>query len=36
MKILSSKVKPFILRRTKEEVLKDLPPKVEEIIKLEM
>jgi len=36
MRILSSKVKPFILRRTKEEVLKDLPPKVEEVIKLEM
>ena len=36
IKTLSSKVKPFILRRTKEEVLKDLPPKVEEIIKLEM
>lgn len=34
--ILSKKVKPFILRRTKEEVLKDLPPKVEEHIKLEM
>jgi len=34
--ILSRKVKPFILRRTKEEVLKDLPPKVEEYIKLEM
>jgi len=36
IKTLSSKVKPFILRRTKEEVLKDLPPKVEETIKLEM
>lgn len=36
IKILSSKVKPFILRRTKEEVLTELPPKVEEIIKLEM
>jgi len=36
MQVLSSKVKPFILRRTKEEVLKDLPPKVEETIKLEM
>ncbi len=36
MKLLSSKIKPFILRRTKEEVLKDLPPKVEEVIKLEM
>jgi len=36
LKILSKKVKPFILRRTKEEVLKDLPAKVEEYIKLEM
>lgn len=36
IKTLSSKVKPFILRRTKEEVLTELPPKVEEIIKLEM
>ena len=34
--ILSKKVKPFILRRTKEEVLTDLPPKVEETIVLEM
>lgn len=34
--ILSRKVKPFILRRTKEKVLKDLPPKVEEYINLEM
>jgi SNF2 family DNA or RNA helicase len=34
--ILSRKVKPFILRRTKEQVLRDLPPKVEEYIKLEM
>lgn len=36
LEILSRKVRPFILRRTKEEVLKDLPPKVEEIIHLEM
>ncbi len=36
LELLSRKVKPFILRRTKEEVLKDLPPKVEEYIKLEM
>lgn len=36
LNLLSRKVKPFILRRTKEEVLKDLPPKVEEYIKLEM
>jgi SNF2 family DNA or RNA helicase len=36
MKNLSAKVKPFILRRKKEDVLKELPAKVEEIIKLEM
>jgi len=36
LKNLSSKVKPFILRRKKEDVLKELPEKVEEIIKLEM
>ncbi|HHV95750.1 MAG TPA: DEAD/DEAH box helicase family protein [Clostridiaceae bacterium] len=28
---LSKKIKPFILRRTKEEILKDLPPKIEQI-----
>ena len=33
---LSAKVKPFILRRKKEDVLKELPAKVEEVIKLEM
>jgi len=36
MKNLSAKVKPFILRRKKEDVLKELPAKVEEVIKLEM
>ena len=36
LKILSSKVKPFVLRRTKDKVLKELPPKVEEVIYLEM
>jgi len=36
MKNLSAKVKPFILRRKKEDVLKELPEKVEEVIKLEM
>ena len=34
--LLSKKIKPFILRRTKEVVAKDLPPKVEEIISLDM
>jgi len=33
---LSAKVKPFILRRKKEDVLKELPAKVEEVIKLDM
>lgn len=33
---LESQVAPFILRRTKEEVLKDLPPKSEEIITISM
>jgi len=28
-KILSKKIKPFILRRTKKQVLKELPPKIE-------
>ncbi len=36
LETLSRKVKPFILRRTKENVLKDLPAKQEEIIHLEM
>lgn len=33
---LSHCVKPFILRRTKEQVLKELPPKTEEVIYCEM
>ncbi len=33
---LLAKVTPFILRRTKEEVLPELPPKTEKIIKIEM
>ncbi len=33
---LLTKVTPFILRRTKEEVLPELPPKTEKIIKIEM
>lgn len=33
---LKAKVKPFVLRRKKEEVAKDLPPKVEQAIWLEM
>jgi superfamily II DNA or RNA helicase len=33
---LRRKVYPFILRRRKEEVLKDLPPKVEQVIEVEM
>lgn len=33
---LARKVKPFILRRTKESVLTELPPKQEEVIFLEM
>lgn len=33
---LQSKVKPFVLRRTKEEVLKDLPPLTEETVTIEM
>lgn len=36
LKLLSQKVRPFILRRTKEEVLPDLPPKVEEVVYLQM
>lgn len=36
LELLSRKVKPFILRRIKEKVLKDLPAKQEEIIHLEM
>ena len=34
--IISKKTAPFILRRTKQEVLKDLPPKFERIISCEM
>lgn len=33
---LSQKIKPFVLRRTKSEVLKDLPEKTEQTIVLEM
>ncbi len=36
LKRLSAKIRPFILRRTKEQVLKELPPKVEETIFLTM
>jgi SNF2 family DNA or RNA helicase len=36
LEILSRKVKPFILRRKKEDVLKELPAKQEEVIYLEM
>ncbi|MDR0831588.1 MAG: DEAD/DEAH box helicase [Bacillales bacterium] len=32
LNFIINKTKPFILRRTKAEVLKDLPPKVEEIL----
>ncbi|MBI5346093.1 MAG: DEAD/DEAH box helicase [Chlamydiae bacterium] len=35
-KILSSRIKPFLLRRTKEEVLKELPPKIESISTIEL
>ncbi len=35
-KKVSIKIAPFILRRTKSEVLKDLPPKFEQIISCEM
>ena len=34
--VVKKKVAPFILRRTKAEVLKDLPPKIETIITCEM
>lgn len=33
---LLAKITPFILRRTKDEVLTDLPPKTEEVIKISM
>lgn len=36
LRLLSAKVKPFILRRTKESVLTELPPKQESIIHLDM
>ena len=33
---IKKKIKPFIMRRTKEEVAKDLPEKIEQVIYLEM
>ncbi|MBS8121946.1 SNF2-related protein [Candidatus Vampirococcus lugosii] len=36
LKILSQKIKPFVIRRTKEEVLKEIPPKIENITYLRM
>ena len=33
---LNSKTRPFILRRTKAEVEKDLPPKIEQVVHVEM
>ena len=35
-KKVAIKIAPFILRRTKKEVLKDLPPKIEQIISCDM
>lgn len=35
-KTLEKKVQPFILRRKKEDVLKDLPPKTEQVLTLSM
>lgn len=35
-RFLNSKTKPFILRRTKAEVEKDLPPKIESVVHVEM
>lgn len=35
-KILNSKTKPFILRRTKAQVEKDLPPKIESVLPVTM
>lgn len=35
-KFLNSKTRPFILRRTKAEVEKDLPPKIESVLHVEM
>lgn len=34
--ILRAKIRPFILRRTKSEVEKDLPPKIESVLHVEM
>lgn len=36
MKELRKKIYPFILRRVKKEVLKDLPPKIEKVIYVDM
>lgn len=36
LKKLTAKVKPFMLRRTKEKVLKDLPPKIEQNVFCEL
>ena len=36
LKLLNSKTKPFILRRLKSEVEKDLPPKIESVLHVEM
>ncbi len=35
-KLLSQRLKPFILRRTKEEVLTELPPRTEAVINVEL
>ena len=35
-RMLNAKTKPFILRRTKAEVEKDLPPKIESVLHVEM
>lgn len=35
-KLLNSKTRPFILRRTKAEVEKDLPPKIESVVHVDM
>ncbi len=34
--LLKKKISPFILRRTKEKVLKQLPPKIEQVVFLDM
>lgn len=36
MQFLNSKTRPFILRRTKHQVEKDLPPKIESVMHVEM